>query len=130
MGAEQNTAHGDPMPDDDRTVVIVYTDDLLDMLHSAFKVGATAVHEELRPDWPEDCDPEFGEAADAYVATLDFTETTRPFRDPKPILIEALLKREDWLRYEYSRGGDRAHLEPRAIECSAIVAMIKTGRLL
>lgn len=49
-------------------------DDLLDLIRRAFVAGCEAVQENYRPD----PDPEFGEAALDYAASLDFTEITRP----------------------------------------------------
>lgn len=49
---------------------------LLELLRGAYLDGCHAVHENYQPD-PY---PEFGEAADDYVARLDLTEDTRPVR--------------------------------------------------
>ena len=47
----------------------------------------------------------------------------------KAELVLALLKRADWLRSEYSKGGSREHLEPRETECRALADMLRRGRL-
>ena len=44
-------------------------------------------------------------------------------------LSESLRDRAEWLRSEYLKGGDRAHLQPREEECRALADMIQRGRL-
>lgn len=56
--------------------VLIEPGALQDLLTAAYIAGCEAVHANYQPD----TDPEFGEAAWDYVASLDFTETTRPHR--------------------------------------------------
>lgn len=56
--------------------VIITPSDLQDHLIAAYEQGAHDTHTHYRPD----PDPDFKEAAWDYVAGLDFTETTRPYR--------------------------------------------------
>lgn len=69
--------------------VIVTPGDLQDLLIAAYERGAHDTHEHYQPD-PDPC---FKEAAWDYVASLDFTATTRPHRATPPALqarVEAL----------------------------------------
>ncbi len=56
--------------------VLITPDALQSMLHAAYVAGCEAVQANYQPD----PDPEFSEAAYDYVASLDFTTTTRPAR--------------------------------------------------
>jgi hypothetical protein len=61
--------------------VLITPSTLQDLLRAAYEDGAHATHTHYRPD----LDPDFKEAAWDYVAGLDFTTTTRPFRsEPRP----------------------------------------------
>ena len=62
--------------------VIVTPADLQDLLVAAYERGAHDTHEHYQPD-PDPC---FKEAAWDYVASLDFTATTRPHRATPPAL--------------------------------------------
>lgn len=59
------------------THVLITPDDLQEHVRQAYLAGCGAVQESYRP-LREGEDPEFGEASYDYVASLDFTQTTRP----------------------------------------------------
>jgi hypothetical protein len=62
--------------DDIPTEVLIEPGALQDLIRDAFVAGCEAVQANYHPY----NEPEFGEAAYDYVASLDFTETTRPHR--------------------------------------------------
>lgn len=59
------------------THVLITPDDLQEHVRQAYLAGARDVQENYRP-LREGEDPEFDVASYDYVASLDFTETTRP----------------------------------------------------
>lgn len=62
------------------TEVLVTPETLQDLIGAAYEQGAHDTHEHYQPD----PDPSFKEAAWDYVASLDFTTTTRPYRARPP----------------------------------------------
>ena len=93
----------------DITHVLVEPDTLQDLIRDAYIAGCEAVHANYRGD----SDPEFSEAAYDYVASLDFTETTRPAKTECGLAASAdrnggaSLEAEliDALTYELQDGG-------------------------
>jgi hypothetical protein len=65
MSAERVVAH-----------VLIEPEDLQELVRHAYLAGCRDVHE----NYQEDADPDFTEASYDYVASLDFTETTKPYR--------------------------------------------------
>lgn len=59
------------------THVLITPDDLQEHVRQAYLAGCRDAQENFRP-LREGEDPEFGEASYDYVASLDFTATTRP----------------------------------------------------
>lgn len=62
--------------------ILIEPDDLQEHIRQAYLAGCCDVQENYRP-LREGEDPEFGEASYDYVASLDFTETTKPYRGPR-----------------------------------------------
>lgn len=57
--------------------VLIAPDNLQELIRNAYLAGCEDVQANYRPE----SDPEFGEASYDYVASLDFTTTTRPSRN-------------------------------------------------
>lgn len=58
------------------TEVQIAPETLLELIRHAYIAGCYAVHDDYQPQ----PDPEFGEAANDYAASLDLTDDTRPVR--------------------------------------------------
>jgi hypothetical protein len=70
------THAGKPAASDIASHVLIEPEALIERVRQAYIAGCEAVHENYQPD----PDPDFGEASYDYVASLDFTEDTRPAR--------------------------------------------------
>lgn len=78
----------------DVTHVLITPDDLQEHVRQAYLAGCRDVQENYRP-LREGEDPVFGEASYDYVASIDFTETTRP--GALPDLIAAAREVDRWM---------------------------------
>jgi hypothetical protein len=61
----------------DTLLVLIDPERLQELIWQAYFAGCEAVHANYQPD----PDPDFTEASYDYVASLDFTTETRPYRD-------------------------------------------------
>lgn len=112
------TTQGDGSGGDVVDEVIIAPDVLQDLIQAAYERGAHDVHANHQPD----ADPDFKEAAWDYVASLDFTTTTRPHRaalqsTPAPALGG---EAEDSSSRDLSRSAEKA--TPTALPQGLFVA--------
>jgi hypothetical protein len=65
--------------------------------------------------------------ADTSVFIVRLANDDARWRSLPQRVHDLLLARADWLKSEYERGGDRAHLEPRERECRHLAQKVERG---